>query len=155
MKGAVMAENILLEGLKAARAGEVYLGNVDAVQSIMAGFVSSTADAMAEGDSAKVLALADAMALRFAGGNPGDGLIPGWHVRNQLGIYAATHWSVDPNQDLVSILRTVFILAAGRVADAIKAEHEHGAGAGEFQIDIVVEELTATMTSTWEVMFPE
>jgi hypothetical protein len=150
-----MAEDILLEGMKAARKGEVYLGNFDAVREIMAGFVSSTADAMAAGDSEKVMALADALALRFAGGNPGDGLIPDWHVRDQLGIYAAAHWSVDPNQDLVNILRTVFLLAAGRVADAIKADHEQGGDAGEFQIDVLLDELAATMTSTWEVFFAE
>jgi len=140
---------------KAARSAGVYLGDTEAVAVLMQSFIAALADAYGEGDAAKVTHLADVEALRFAGQMDGFTPIPDWASRENLGLYAAKHWSLQPDGGLVEILRGVFLMAASTVGDIIIAAHGGEADdQTQFRIDMLVEALTATMTNTWEIVYP-
>lgn len=151
-------DNTLLTGIefaKAAKDAGTYLGDFQAVSDLIRAFIASEAEAMVEGDEALVMQIADAEALRFAGRMDGFTPIRDWAVHEQLGIYIAKHWGVDANATIVDALRGMFMKAVGQIADIIVDSHNGEAESQtRFRIDVLVEELAATLTGTWEVVFP-
>lgn len=129
-----------------------YLGDIAVVDSVVRAFIG----ALAEAETAEqMVAEADRMALIFAGQNPEFSPIPDWNTRDQLGLYIARHYGkVDPNGSLIEILKSLFLDGVIRFIDAVKAQAQLGDEAGQFRIDILIEELVAVLTATWEITYP-
>lgn len=129
-----------------------YLGDVSVVDMLVRDFIGSLGEA--ETPEAMV-AQADRMALIFSGSEPAYSPIPGWNTRDQLGLYIVKHYGkANPNASLMEILKVMFLDAAQRFLEAVKIEGSQGPEAMEFQIDALIEELVAVLTSTWEITFP-
>jgi hypothetical protein len=148
-------ENIMLEGLDAATADGVYLGNTDAVDILMRSFISDAADAIEAGNAEAVSGLIDTMALRFAGQEAGYNPIPDWSTRRDgIGLYVATHWGIDPNHTVVDILRGMFAMMAQEIIEWAKAGDSLDDEDLAFRTDALAERATATVTNTYEIVYP-
>ena len=129
-----------------------YLGDVAVVDGLVRAFIMALSEAET---GEQMVAEADRMALLFAGENPDFSPIPGWNTRDQLGLYIAKHYGkADPNKPLIEILKTLFLDGVIRFIDAVKAQAAMGDEAGQFRIDVLVEELVAVLTGTWEITYP-
>lgn len=132
--------------------GDNYLGSIEVVDGIVRDFVSTVAEA---DDPDEITAKADDLALIFSGGKPGYSVVPHWNTRQQLGLYIVKHYGkADPESSVIEILKVLFLDAAMRVLEAVKATMEQGDEAGTFQVDALIEELVAILTGTWEITFP-
>lgn len=146
----------IFDGGMAPTDGRPYLGNVETVDGIVRSFVATVSDLLAAGDGPGIVAALDAPAMIFAGLDPAYAPIPGWSTQPELGVYAATRLEFDSEQSLVDTMRTAFGLLAHGVIDTTKelASGSISEEDAQFRIDAVVEEMTAALTGTWEIVFP-
>lgn len=141
------------EGVAAA-SKDNYLGDLAVVDILVRGYIGDVAEAMSRGDEDAVMRLATDMVEIFAGMRDDYAPIPDWHTSNRLGSHVAEHWNLEPGQALTTTLRAMFLLLAQRVADAIKAKAGVIDGDAGFMIDTAVEEATAALMGTWDIVFP-
>lgn len=142
------------EKTPAAAKDAQYLGDIAAVDQLVRTFIDAASDAISAHDGERLMALVDAEALRFSGQMPGFDPIPGWASRNELGLYIAKHWNIEPDPSLLDLVRGLFLRICERIIAIAKQADSLPENDLRFRIDALIEEATATLTGTWEVVYP-
>lgn len=150
-------EAAMRASFEAAGGDAPYLGDFAYVEGVVREFIAEVAAAIGAGDADRILKATDDWAARFASPSGGEVGIADWHNARQLGAYIVRHWPVEDGLSLEDSLRSMFLTAVLRIKDAIV---DNAAGKRDdewlkFIIDITAEELTATLTGTWEAVYPE
>lgn len=146
-----------LAAFQAMGGGGRYLGNFAYVEGVVREFIAEVAEAADAGDLNRALKAADDWALRFARPSGEEVGIAEWHESGRLGLYITRHWPVEPGLNLVDTLRAMFLLVIERLISAMRsnAKGESSDEALRFVIDTTAEEMAATLTGTWEAVYPE
>lgn len=137
---------------------KLYLGNMEIVDMLVREYIGDVSNVPATGDAAAewIGERAEHFAMIFAGQNEAYEVVPGWNTYAELGMYAAKHLQIDPDQSFIEILRTAFMDIARRFFDISQrlVDEKIDEAQSEFEIDAMVEETVAALMGTWEVTYP-
>ena len=135
----------------ATSAATNYLGDWETVEGLVRVFVQNVLQAESE------QALYDEcnrMALVFSGVEQDYTVVPEWHSRDGLGLKACETLGIDPDQSYQDILRAAFADYATQLLELVKTHHDQPQDTWDWQIDALVEEITALLVGLIDTLYP-
>lgn len=142
----------LIEGLAGVDGTKPYLGNLDVVDGIVRQFVN---DVLQAKSAPEILPIVDKMALIFAGMDDAYAVIPNWASRNELGAIICRRYGVDPDQNMVDIIRTMLFKFVSELHTVVRASVNKPEDEWQWQIDAGIEYVTAILTGVADTTHPE